>query len=252
MRQLLDWLLYAQTGGQFRELVGITTHFPPPDEDRYRHYLPAVFDMPKHPAVKVFLIDYLEVAPWPFTRYQEWSVLLRASDGRREGWYPVTMPVTTWISRQGGHHLGFPKFVADSIELVDDGDTVEGRVVAAGRMDVTMSFRRGGVPPLSAWERRYQEADEILPDDLVVLKPVGVGPEIKRVRFEEAAPSSWQVRRGTVTIRGDAGGLLAEGRPLAASVHRFRGGMNLAAASPATLPIRRPATVPAPRERVAA
>lgn len=253
MRRLLDWLLYAQTGGQFREFVGLTTHFAPPDEARYRHYLPPALAMPKRPLVKVFLIDYLHVAPWPFARYQEWSVLLRASDGAREGWYPVTMPVTTWISRQGGHHLGFPKFVADSIDLVDEDDTVEGRVVASGRMDVTMSFRRGRVPSLSRWEREYQEADEILPDDLIVLKPVGVGPEIKRVRFEEAAPSSWEVRRGSVTIRGDAGGLLAQDRPLAASVHRFRGGMNLAPARPDTLPIAREAAFPRRLpERVAA
>jgi len=86
--------------------------------------------MPARPMVKVFLIDYLRVAPWPFGRYQEWSVLLRATHAEGEGWYPVTMPVTSWIARQGGHHLGFPKYVTDGIRLVDDGGTVEGRVFA--------------------------------------------------------------------------------------------------------------------------
>ena len=241
MRRILDWLLYAQTGGQFRELVGITTHFAPPDPVAYRRYLPARLGMPARPVVKVFLIDYLQVAPWPFTRYQEWTVLLRAVHDDREGWYPVTMPVTSWIARQGGHHLGFPKYVTPSIELIDDGVEVRGRAAAAGRMEVTMDFRRGGVPRLAAWERRYLDHDSILPDDLLVLKPVGVGPDVRRVRFEEVTESAWRVRRGTVTLKGDAGNLLVQDRPLAASVHRFQGGMNLVADAPATLPFGSPA-----------
>ncbi len=237
MRRLLNWLLYAQTGGQFRELVGLSTHFAPPDVSAYRRYLPASLDMPRHPVVKVFLIDYLKVSPWPFTRYQEWSVLLRAAHHGEEGWYPVTMPVTTWIARQGGHHLGFPKYMADSIELVDANGAIEGRAYAAGRLDVTMTFREGRVPSVPAWERSSVEEVRLFPDNLVTLKPVGVGPDVRWVRFEEVATSSWDVQRGMVTIQGDAGGLLVQDRPLAASVHRFRGGMNLVPLDLDTVPM---------------
>ena len=231
MRRLLDWLLYAQTNGQFRHLVGLTTHYAPPDIFAYRHYLPRSLEMPARPVVKVFLIDYREVVPWPFSRYQEWSLLLRALHGGKEGWYPVTMPVTTWVARQGGHHLGFPKYVNPSIGLVETPDGARGHAIAGGRMEVTMDFRLGTPPPAPGVERRLVEAASILPDDLLVLKPVGKGPVTNRVRFEDVAPSSWERTPGSVTIRGDAGGLIPQGIPLAASLHRYRGGMNLVAAS---------------------
>ena len=79
MRTLLDWLLYAHSGGQFLELAAITAHFAPDDLSDYRHYLPDLLDMPVRPVVKLFLVDYLRCSPWPLTRYQEWSMLLRAS-----------------------------------------------------------------------------------------------------------------------------------------------------------------------------
>jgi len=251
MRRILDWLLYAQSGGQFHELIGITTQFAPPDPDAYRHYLPDPLGMPVRPLVKVFLIDYLRVAPWPFTRYREWTVLLRAAHDDGEGWYPVTMPVTTWIARQGGHHLGFPKYVTPSIELVDSDDGMRGRVSAPGRIDVTMDYRDGEAPRGADRDTRHRAHESILPDDLLVLKPVGVGPEVRRVRFREVAASTWTVRRGRVTLHGDAGNLLVQDRPLAASLHHFRGAMNLVADAPATLPFRRPA-VPASAARRAA
>jgi len=243
MRRLLDWLLYAQTGGQFRHLVGLTTHYAPPDVAAYRRYLPRALGMPARPVVKVFLIDYREVVPWPLVRYQEWSLLLRAAHGGAEGWYPVTMPVTTWVARQGGHHLGFPKYVTPTIGLVETPDGARGHAIAPGRMEVTMDFRLGTPPPAPGVERRLLEADSILPDDLLTLKPVGKGPAASRVRFVDVVPSRWERSPGVVTIRGDAGGLIPQGTALAASLHRYRGGMNLVEADDprASRPSRAPA-----------
>lgn len=232
LQTLLDWLLYAHSGGQFRELSGITAHFAPESLERYRHYLPERLAMPDRPVVKLFLIDYLQVNPWPLTRYQEWSMLLRASHDGGEGWFPVTMPVTTWVARQGGHHLGFPKFVAESIELVGEGDSVSGRASAAGRLEVSMRFSPGDPRPLEPWERELRDHDEIIDGDLLVLKPVGVGPDVHRVRFENVTTSRWTARHGTVELRGDAGGLIPNGRSVPGSVHHFQGGMNLVRSNP--------------------
>ncbi|RLS33420.1 MAG: hypothetical protein DWH79_06865 [Planctomycetota bacterium] len=231
MLRLLDRLLFARPEGQFRELLGITAHYQPPDIAAYRHYLPDSLEMPNRPVIKLFLIDYLQVSPWPFTRYQEWSLLLRASHEGAEGWFPLTMPVTTWIAKQGGHHLGFPKYVAETIELVDHGDTVLGHAAAKDRLEVSMRFTTGVPPQMKHWERHLLSRDQIIDDDLVVLKPVGVGPDVHRVRFEEVMPSRWTVRRGSVELTGDAGGLIATGRPVPGAVHHFRGGMNLVVAS---------------------
>jgi hypothetical protein len=232
LRHLLNWLLFAQPGGQFLELSGITAHYAPDTLDRYRHYLPDRLEMPVRPVVKLFLIDYLRVSPWPFTRYQEWSMLLRAAHDGVEGWFPVTMPVTTWIARQGGHHLGFPKYVADSITLVDDGTTVTGRAIARNRLDVSMRFTATESIAIETWERTLLERDEIFDADLIVLKPTGIGPDVQRVRLDVVAPSRWTARHGSVELRGDAGGLIPDGRIVPGSVHHFEGGMNLVPVGP--------------------
>ena len=189
--------------------------------------------MPDRPVVKLFLVDYLQVSPWPLTRYQEWSLLLRASHGGKEGWFPVTMPVTTWIARQGGHPLGFPKYVAASITLIDDGRTAFGRATANDRLDVSMRYSDDQPPVLARWERDLRAHDPFIEGDLIVLKPTGVGPEVQRVRFEEVVPSRWTTRHGSVDLDGDAGGLIPDGRRVPGSAHHFRGGMNLVRSNPA-------------------
>lgn len=248
MRHLLDWLLYAHSGGQFRELAAITAHYAPDDVDRYRSYLPERLGMPARAMVKLFLVDYLDVHPWPLTRYQEWSLLLRAEHEGTEGWFPVTMPVTTWVARQGGHHLGFPKYVADSIELVEEETGVRGRASADGRLDVSMRYRDGAPRALSRWERELGVCDGFVEGDLIVLKPTGVGPHVERVRFDVVAPSRWTTRHGSVELHGDAGGLIPHGGIVPGSFHHFRGGMNLVrSTAPATI-----LPYPAARRRAAA
>ena len=234
LRTLLDWLLYAHSGGQFRELTAITAHYAPDDHVRYRRYLPDRLEMPARPIVKLFLCDYLEVNPWPLTRYQEWSMLLRAAHEGAEGWFPVTMPVTTWVARQGGHHLGFPKYVAESITLIDAGSTVRGRALAKGRLDVSMHYRDAEPPKLDVWERDLRAHEAFIESDLIVLKPTGVGPDVQRVRFEDVVPSRWTTRHGSVELHGDAGGLIPDGRIVPGSIHHFRGGMNLVRGTPST------------------
>lgn len=226
----VDRLLYQRNGGQFRRLVGLTCHFRPASWEAYRRYLPAALGMPRLPVVKVFLIDYLDVRPWPFRRYQEWSILLRARHGAIEGWFPVTMPVTSRIARQGGYHLGFPKHVAEHIALVVNGTHATGAVRSKG-IDVVMEFEPGTVPCSDPFELSFHLRDHVVPDPLLVLKPVGIGPEVQCVRFVDVVEPSWQVHRGVMRIRGDAGNLIPHGVALAGSLHAFSGGMNLAVVS---------------------
>ena len=232
IRTLLDWLLFAHTGGQFLELNAITAHYAPDDSDLYRRYLPDRLAMPARPVVKLFLVDYLRCSPWPLTRYQEWSMLLRASHDGAEGWFPVTMPVTTWVARQGGHHLGFPKYVAHSIALIDDGRTAFGRATADDRLDVSMRYSDDKPPILARWERELRAHDAFIEGDLIVLKPTGIGPDVNRIRFEDVAPSSWTTRHGSVELHGDAGGLIPDGRIVPGSAHHFQGGLNLVRNAP--------------------
>lgn len=228
LRSTLDRLMFSRTGGQSREVVGITTEYEPPDLAAYRRYLPERLDLPADPCVKLVLIDYVAVSPWPFSRYREWSLLLRAAADGAEGWFPVTMPVTTWIARQGGHHLGFPKYVTESIILVDDGVVAAGRAFARGQIDISMRFTLGGLPTDPGRHARRHLAQESLFDaPFVLLKPVGVGPEVRWVGFDEVVASVWTARRGMVALRGDAGGLVPGGTSVPGMICHFRGGMNL-------------------------
>lgn len=234
---LLDWMLFSRTGGQTREAVGITTEYAPPDTGAYRRYLPPRLGMPADPCVKLVLVDFVEVSPWPFARYAEWSMLLRAAHEGREGWFPVTMPVTTWIARQGGHHLGFPKYLADSIVLVDDGVAVSGRAFARDRLDVSMRFTVGGLPPdADRHARRVLRSPTLFDAPFALLKPAGVGPGVRWLGFEEVVASIWTVRTGMVALEGDAGGLVPGGTSVPGTACHFRGGMNLVRRAHGSLP----------------
>lgn len=225
---LLDWMLFSRTGGQTREAVAITTEYAPPDTAAYRRYLPHRLGLPADPCVKLVLVDFLEVSPWPFARYREWSLLLRAAADDREGWFPVTMPVTTWIARQGGHHLGFTKYVADSIVLADDGVSAVGRAFSRGRLDVSMRFTVGGLPAApDRRARRVLAAPTLFDAPFLLLKPAGVGPEVRWLEFDEVVASIWSVRTGMVALEGDAGGLVPGGTSIPGTMCHFRGGMNL-------------------------
>jgi len=229
--RFLEWLTYQQRGGQFQELRGIVTHYPPLDAHVYRGYLPPVFDVPADPIVMVFVIEYLRVSPWPFKRYLESAVLLKSSFHGREGWFPVTMPVTTWIARQGGHHLGFPKFVTPSITLANDGDVIRGHAtgIQGGVLEVDLRFTPDR--PRAIAGGQPDDHQPLFSEPFHVLKPVGVGPRGFEVWFEHVRPACWRSWNGTVSLRGCVGGLVpSEDRTYPGSLHHFTGGMNLVSA----------------------
>ena len=120
---ILESLIFEPRGGMFLEFEGLTTHFLPKDPSLYRKLLPEPFGVPGQPVVTIFVADYIRVFPWPLSRYQEWSVLLKSEWKGEEGWYSVTMPVTKWVAMFGGRYLGFPKYIADEITLAKSGET---------------------------------------------------------------------------------------------------------------------------------
>ena len=226
--RFLEWLTFQQSGGQFQELRGIVTRYPPPSVEVYRKHLPTVFDVPADPVVMVFVIEYLRVAPWPFTRYLEAAVLLKTAFHGQEGWFPKIMPVTTWVARQGGHHLGFPKFVTPSIVLADEGDSVHGRATGfqGERFEADLTFTPD--PPRLNDAARPDHDASLFGAPFHVLKPVGVGPACFKVWFENVRPPRWRSRPGTVVLQGTNEGLIPAGmQAYPGSLHHFTGGMNL-------------------------
>ena len=74
---ILERMIFEPQGGMYREFEGLTTHLEPQDLSLYRKLLPEPFSIPTLPIITIFVADYLRVIPWPSTRYQEWSVLLK-------------------------------------------------------------------------------------------------------------------------------------------------------------------------------
>ena len=228
----LDWLLYAQSRGQFQRLVGLAARYRPPCMEAYRKNLPAAFQIPARPLISLVIIDYLEVSPWPFARYQEAAILLRAAYRDREGWYPLVMPVTTWIARQGGHHIGFPKFVTPEIRLREEAGVVRGHAsgVCGGRFAVDATFVPGLAGPTADWEEPFVRDPALFTEPFLVHKPVGIGPAVHEVRLEHVKPAAWESRPGRVALRGHEERLIPSTGPVLGTWHAFNGGMNLVSA----------------------
>jgi hypothetical protein len=232
----LEWLCYRPMNGQFREFFGISCQFEPACREEYRRRLSPLLEMPLRPRVLFFMTDYLRVAPWPLRRYGEWSILLRSRRRDQEGWFPLTMPVTTWIAKLGGHHLGFPKCIVDSIEvtpLPKDGESsVRGMAIHQGVTHVEALFTTGREPVVEADRLPLDRATPAMyAEPLHVLKPVGIGPADAEVSFRNVLPAKWVVRHGTVALDGPVGlfqgGLLPPSRQSEGCSFHFVGGSHL-------------------------
>ena len=108
----------------FRGQRGITAAFVPTDLALYRSLLPAAFDMPESPLVAVAVVNYYDVT-LPLTPYSEGYVVMQCRYQGRTGWYVFTMPVDDETANMGGRALGFPKYVADEIDLAETGRRLE-------------------------------------------------------------------------------------------------------------------------------
>ena len=171
----IESMIFEPKGGLFREFVGLTTHFEPKDVALYRRLLPEQFAMSSQPIVAIFLADYLRVFPFPMTRYQEWSVLLKTEWKGEAGWYSATMPVTSWVPMIGGQYLGFPKFVIEEISLKQNGESCSARAICKGSTQLTLEYHQGLTRPLNSWEKELVENESFFKGNTHQLVPPGRG-----------------------------------------------------------------------------
>ena len=193
---------------------GITAAFPPADLALYRSLLPAAFGLPESPLVVVSVISYHGVDA-PLVPYGEGYVLLACRHGGQSGWYVVTMPVDDQTACDGGRSIGFPKYVADHIELeVTDGAWL-GRVAHQGRDVMRVTF----TPSVGAEPSQAISTDPGLP--CLLLSPPGVGPLVSQVDTRLFGPRRTVTTAGAATVQADPGeawaGLLPAGRALLAA-----------------------------------
>ena len=230
---IIERMVFEPKGGMFREFMGLTTHFEPKDASMYRRLLPEQFAMPSQPIVAIFLADYLRVFPFPMTRYQEWSVLLKTEWKGESGWYSVTMPVTSWVPMVGGRYLGFPKFVIEEISLKKSGESCSARAIYRGSTQLTLEFHQGLTRPLTSWEKELVENESFFKGNTHQLVPPGRGPRAQKIIIRHVVNPKWSPEAGMIRIESNTSeswkGLIPDIGEFPGTYNHFVGGFNLIA-----------------------
>ena len=110
----------------------------------------------------VAVVYYYDVAS-PLVPYHEGYVLLQSQYQGQTGWYVLTMPVDDQTANAGGRALGFPKYIADKIDLAETDGGWAGDVTFQGQSVMHVTFTPGDTPPAAA-----SSADPGLPIFLLV------------------------------------------------------------------------------------
>lgn len=202
-------LLFKPLGGMYRKYHGIKIIAEPKDISLYRSLLPLQFLMPKHPAVFLFIADYLKVAPWPFkilpwavSRYQEAGVFIRCSYQEVEGWFCLDMPISSWPAMALGRYLmGFPKHVVDKISLDKKDENWHGWVKHKEKTILILNFSQGIKQNLSSWEEKILNDKAFFKDIAYLLIPAEKGPGINKIWWQEAVLPQWSPELGMVEVK---------------------------------------------------
>jgi hypothetical protein len=170
---------------QRQRAVSAVLSLPASSAESYRALLPATFDAPQELQVLVTVVSYDEVTA-PLVPYREGYVMLACAYEGRLGWYTLTMPVTDPVANDLGRSIGYPKYVADRIDLDADAAGVWTGEVVHQRRSVLRLELTPSAPP----------ATVTLTDGApsFTLAPPGEGPTIYEVAI-----------RGSRTARTTAG-----------------------------------------------
>ncbi len=221
------------TNGMFREFHGILAVMEPDDMDLYRSLLPDQFSMPETPMVSLAVIDYYNVGPWPMTAYLEGAVCLLCTYEGDEGWYVVNMPVTKKVSMMGGRSLGFPKYIADKIDLYPHENGWKGEVVHKGVNELILEFNSTQIS-LSQKEEQIYNKITAMEDSVYLLVPPAVGPTIHKNTFKHAVtPTIPYLAMGEVNFSIDPkmpwANLVKPEKTVHGGFSRFQGGAIISA-----------------------
>jgi hypothetical protein len=176
--------------------------------------------MPDTPMVAMAVVYYYDVT-LPLIPYHEGYVVLQCKYQGRTGWCFVTMPVDDATSNAGGRILGFPKYVADKIDLAETNGVWGGEVVYQGRSVMQVTFTpQAGVEPTTE-----SSSDPGLPS--FVLVPPGEGPQVDEVNTDLVGPRQTVTTSGTATVAADPSeawaGLLPAGGSVWAMLQEMTG-----------------------------
>jgi hypothetical protein len=192
--------------GLYRGHRSITASYQPTDSAHYRQLLPNTFQMPDSLQVIVSVLYYHNVTT-PLVPYHEGYVLLSCKYLGQSGFYVLTMPVDDSTACDGGRAIGFPKYVADSIDLSESSGVWSGQVTHRGVAVMHMTFTPQA-PTVSY--NRVNPGPSFLN-----LVPPGQGPQVYSAYF--TGQQLVNSRTGTATVTAgpnESWGMLLQGASL--------------------------------------
>ena len=218
-------------GGMFRRFRGLKTIMDTSDPDRFRKVLPDIFDMPDPPLIMAFVADYIKVVPWPMTRYQEGAWFLRCVFRGEEYWYCLAMPVTRRVPMWGGRRIGYPKYIADSITLLQEEENWIGNVTHRGACRLGFRFTPGIDRELQEFEKSFADTESFFYGSSLNLVPPKKGPKVVNVTLDHRVEPDWKPVFGMARIEVDGteevSGLFDPERSYIGMFNEFSGGINL-------------------------
>lgn len=203
----------------YEESDFIRSFFEPANLGAYRQALPAPFEMPARPLVRVSVLHFYKMGNGPV--YYESDISVLALHKGVPGWFVLKMPVTDGDACAGGRNaLGTPK-VMRRVTLERGADRYVGT-----------SYDRGGVTPEFTLTLNVGEPGEAAREVLRFASPFSelylLNGQVVRVGgmrtsiedLERTLPAIWKVRLGDgrLDYPGDETSLLHRlgvGRPLA-------------------------------------
>ena len=206
----------------WQEFDGIFVIEEPDDLDLYTNLLPDKFSMPEIPMVGIFTADYFDTEHWPITPtkyltpYLESALFITCEYEGTVGWYCPYMAVTTEAALIGGHRLGYPKILADSILFEKSGEGWIASTQFKNNEHIGLYFRTASLdslPANSLMQKEFLLGSRVsdLTFTTLLLKPPAEGPEVSI--FSCSPPPLVKRESGWVTIHlgGSLSGLVKSG-----------------------------------------
>jgi hypothetical protein len=204
------------------EFDGIFVIEEPDNLEKYASLLPDSLDMPQQPLVGMFCADYYDTERWPITLtkylgpYLESALFITCEYNGQEGWYCPYMAVTTEAALIGGHRLGYPKILADQIQLDKHEKGWNGSTLVDGVEHLGLQFALYPLDSLQQYSTDqvdFMKGNEVsdLKFSTILLRPPAVGPEV--VVFSMTPPPLVKRLPGLVSIQlgGPLEGLIGPG-----------------------------------------
>lgn len=223
--------LFKPKNGMFKKFYGINALIHPVNSSKCRELLPEQFDMPEIPQASAFVADYVDVFPWPMTRYKEGAIFIKCLFETKEYWYTYTMPVTKVVPMWGGRFMGFPKYIADSISINKSNDSWEGTVFHKEKIKLKLDFKKGLTKEPGEQERFITQQRSFFIGNGINLYPPSKGPKVIFVDLIHQIVPKWNPVYGMVRIGCDSSekhfGLFDHQKAYFGSYNEFEGGINL-------------------------